>query len=79
VVEGEVLGAAEETSDERAHGDGDRDAPADRRRSQQRADRGRMFLSVETIKTHVRYILLKLNAANRSHAVALAFRADWWT
>lgn len=40
---------------------------------------GRMFLSVETIKTHVRYILLKLNAANRSHAVALAFRADWWT
>ena len=37
-----------------------------------------MYLSVETIKTHVRYILLKLNAANRAHAVALAFHADWW-
>jgi DNA-binding NarL/FixJ family response regulator len=32
---------------------------------------GQLVLSVETVKSHVSGILRKLNAANRSHAVAL--------
>lgn len=34
----------------------------------------RLQLSVETVRTHVRRILRKLNATNRSHAVASALR-----
>jgi DNA-binding CsgD family transcriptional regulator len=30
-------------------------------------------MSPETVKTHVRHILYKLKAANRTHAVALGF------
>jgi DNA-binding NarL/FixJ family response regulator len=32
----------------------------------------RLFLSTETVKTHVRHIFDKLGARNRPHAVALA-------
>lgn len=31
-----------------------------------------MFISTETVKSHIRNILPKLNAANRTHAVAIA-------
>ena len=34
----------------------------------------RLFLSVETIKTHVRHVFEALNARSRAHAVAIAFR-----
>ena len=34
----------------------------------------RLFISEETVKTHVRHLLAKLHARNRAHAVALAFR-----
>jgi len=33
-----------------------------------------LFLSVETIKTYVRHVLEKLDAKNRTHAVAIALR-----
>lgn len=34
----------------------------------------RLDLSVETIKTHVRIIFVKLGALNRTHAVVIAIR-----
>ncbi len=34
----------------------------------------RLFLSEETVKSHIRHILAKLQARSRAHAVALAFR-----
>jgi len=34
----------------------------------------RLMIAEETVKTHVRRILGKLDAKNRAHAVALAFR-----
>ncbi len=34
----------------------------------------RLWLSEETIKTHVRHILRKLSARSRAHAVGIAFR-----
>jgi DNA-binding NarL/FixJ family response regulator len=33
-----------------------------------------LFISRETVKTHVRRLLQKLRARSRTHAVALAFR-----
>jgi DNA-binding CsgD family transcriptional regulator len=33
-----------------------------------------LFISVETVKTHLRKVLAKLQARSRAHAVALAFR-----
>ena len=33
-----------------------------------------IYLSEETVKHHVKHILQKLRASNRSHAVAIAFR-----
>ncbi|WP_223199565.1 response regulator transcription factor [Solihabitans fulvus] len=35
----------------------------------------KLFVSVETVRTHVKSILRKLRARDRTHAVALAFRA----
>ena len=34
----------------------------------------RLFLSEETVKSHVRHILAKLEARSRAHAVAVGFR-----
>ena len=34
----------------------------------------RLFLSEETVKSHVRHILAKLHARSRAHAVAIGFR-----
>lgn len=34
----------------------------------------RLFLSEETVKSHVRHLLAKLKASNRAHAVALGYR-----
>jgi DNA-binding NarL/FixJ family response regulator len=34
----------------------------------------RLFLSEETVKSHVRHLLAKLQARSRAHAVAIAFR-----
>ena len=34
----------------------------------------RLFLSEETVKSHVRHILAKLQARSRAHAVAVGFR-----
>lgn len=36
----------------------------------------KLFLSEETIKTHVRQIIMELRATNRAHAVAIGFRTD---
>jgi hypothetical protein len=33
-----------------------------------------LFVSVETVRTHVKSILRKLHARDRAHAVAVAFR-----
>jgi DNA-binding NarL/FixJ family response regulator len=34
----------------------------------------RLYLSEETVKSHVRHILAKLQARSRAHAVAVGFR-----
>ena len=34
----------------------------------------RLFISQETVKSHVRHILAKLEADTRTHAVAIALR-----
>ena len=34
----------------------------------------RLFLSEETVKSHVRHLLAKLQARSRAHAVAAGFR-----
>jgi DNA-binding NarL/FixJ family response regulator len=34
-----------------------------------------LFLSVETVRTHVKSILRKLSARDRTHAVTIAFRS----
>ena len=34
----------------------------------------RLYLSEETVKSHIRHILAKLHARSRAHAVALALR-----
>jgi DNA-binding NarL/FixJ family response regulator len=36
----------------------------------------RLFLSEETVKSHVRHLLAKLPARSRAHAVAVGFRRD---
>ena len=36
----------------------------------------RLFISQETVKSHVRHILTKLEAETRTHAVAIAFREE---
>ncbi|MER3411746.1 MAG: hypothetical protein C4305_05160, partial [Thermoleophilia bacterium] len=33
-----------------------------------------LYLSEETVKSHVRHLLAKLRARSRAHAVAIAFR-----
>jgi DNA-binding NarL/FixJ family response regulator len=35
---------------------------------------GKLFISQETVKSHVRHILTKLEADTRTHAVAIALR-----
>jgi DNA-binding CsgD family transcriptional regulator len=34
----------------------------------------KLFISVETVRTHLRHVLEKLNARNRAHAVAIAYQ-----
>ncbi len=34
----------------------------------------RLYLSEETVKSHLRHLLAKLQARNRAHAVGLGFR-----
>jgi DNA-binding NarL/FixJ family response regulator len=36
----------------------------------------RLYLSEETVKSHVRHLLAKLQARSRAHAVAIGFRRD---
>ena len=36
----------------------------------------RLFLSEETVKSHVRHLLAKLQARSRAHAVAIGFRRE---
>lgn len=38
-----------------------------------------LWISEETVRTHVRRILRRLGARTRAHAVAIAFREDLWT
>lgn len=38
---------------------------------------GRLFLSLETVKTHVRSVLTKLGAANRTEAVIIAYESGF--
>jgi DNA-binding NarL/FixJ family response regulator len=35
-----------------------------------------LYLSEETVKSHVRHILAKLQARSRAHAVAIGFRRN---
>ncbi len=35
-------------------------------------------LSIETVKTHVKQVLTKLDARSRAHAVHIAWEAGWW-
>jgi ATP/maltotriose-dependent transcriptional regulator MalT len=35
---------------------------------------GRLFIAEETVKTHVRHVLGKLQARNRAHAVSIGFQ-----
>lgn len=35
-----------------------------------------LFISTETVKSHVRHILAKLEARTRTHAVAIALREE---
>ena len=39
----------------------------------------RLYLSEETIKTYIRFCLMKLGARNRTHAVWRAIEAGWLT
>ena len=36
----------------------------------------RLFISVDTVKTHIQSIIKKLGARNRTHAVILAMKKD---
>ena len=61
----------------RGHADraGARDPAAARGRDVERRRRGaKLFISQETVKSHVRHILAKLEADTRTHAVAIALR-----
>jgi DNA-directed RNA polymerase specialized sigma24 family protein len=52
----------------------DRGAPADLGGLVNREIGQRLFLSEETVKSHVRHLLAKLQARSRAHAVAVGFR-----
>jgi RNA polymerase sigma factor (sigma-70 family) len=39
---------------------------------------GKLHLSPETVKSHVKATLRKLNARNRAHAVGIAWQEGWW-
>ena len=51
-----------------------RDPAVARRRHVERGRRLRLFISQETVKSHVRHILAKLEADTRTQAVAIALR-----
>ena len=56
------------------HGPRARDPAAPGRRPLERGRRTRLFISQETVKSHVRHILAKLEADTRTQAVAIALR-----
>ena len=36
-----------------------------------------MYVTTETVKSHVKHLLNKMSARNRAHAVALAYHNGW--
>lgn len=37
-----------------------------------------LHISVETVKKHIKHVMMKLHAENRAQAVDMAWLADWW-
>ncbi len=39
---------------------------------------GVLWITEDTVRTHIKRILTRLDASTRAHAVAIAFREDLW-
>jgi DNA-binding CsgD family transcriptional regulator len=37
-----------------------------------------LWITEDTVRTHIKRMLARLGASTRAHAVAIAFRADLW-
>lgn len=44
-----------------------------------RAQAGRrLWITENTVQTHLKRLYIRLGAANRSQALAIAYQSDWW-